>query len=106
MATDAVNERTTAYITASFKDKAGLPAAPAAATCKIHDVATGTEIRASTALTPATDIEIVVEPDENAVINPNLAVEKHVLTVVGTYGDGDAVTGRFYFHVRNLGYIP
>lgn len=106
MATDAVNERTTAYITVSFSDKAGLPAAPASATCKIHDVATGTEIRASTALTPATDIEITITPSENAVINPNLAVEKHVLTVVGTYGVSDQVTGRYYFNVRNLGYIP
>lgn len=103
---DSVNEKTTSYITASFKDKTGLPAAPASANYQIHDAATGAEIKATTALTPATDIEITIAPSENAVLNSSLAVEKHVLTVVGTYGASDAVTGRFYFNVRNLKHVP
>lgn len=99
---EQVNERSTAYLTVTFKDKAGAAQQPTAASYRIDDVATGTEIRGDTALTPGTSIEIILTPADNAIVSPRLPVERHVVTVTGTYGASDAVRSQYAYEVVNL----
>ena len=99
---EQVNERSTAYLTVTFKDKAGAAQQPTAASYRIDDVATGTEIRADTSLTPGTSVEITLTTADNAILSPRLEVEKHVVTVTGTYGENDAVRAQYVYEVVNL----
>lgn len=99
---EQVNERSTAYLTVTFKDKAGAAQQPTAASYRIDDVATGTEIRADTPLTPGTSVEITLTTADNAILSPRLEVEKHVVTVTGTYGENDAVRAQYVYEVVNL----
>ena len=99
---EQVNERSTAYLTVTFKDKAGAAQQPTAASYRIDDVATGAQIRADTPLTPGTSVEITLTPADNAVVSPRLEVEKHVVTVTGTYGEDDAVRAQYVYEVVNL----
>jgi len=99
---EQVNERSTAYLTVTFKDKAGAAQQPTTASYRIDDVATGTQIRADTDLTPGTSVEITLTPVDNAVVSPRLEVEKHVVTVTGTYGEDDAVRAQYVYEVVNL----
>ena len=55
-----VNERTTSYLTAAFRDKNGVLAIPGSVTYRIDCVTTNTVVLAATALTPATEIEIAI----------------------------------------------
>ncbi len=99
---EQVNERSTAYLTVTFKDKAGAAQQPTAASYRIDDVATGTEIRADTSLTPGTSVEITLTPADNAMVSATRPIEVHALTVTATYGDADAVRGVYLFEVANL----
>lgn len=99
---EQVNEGSSAYLTVTFKDKAGLAQEPTAASYRIDDVATGTEIRDDTDLTPADSIEIALTPADNAIVSPRLPVERHVVTVTGTYGEDDAVRAQYVYEVVNL----
>lgn len=100
---ERVNEQSTAYVTATFRDKTGTAATPTAISYRIDDVATGQEIRDDTAITPAAStVEITLTPADNAVVSPRLEVERHVVTVTGTYGEDDAVRAQYVYEVVNL----
>lgn len=100
---DRVNERSTAYLSVSFRDKAGALQSPSAITYRVDDEATGAAIRAETPISaPASEVEIVLTPADNAMRAPRLAVERHVVTVIGSYGDDDQVTAQFVYEVINL----
>ena len=100
---DRVNERSTAYLSVSFRDRAGALQAPAAISYRVDDEATGAPIRAETLIAaPASEVEIVLTAADNAMVAPRLAVERHVVTVVGSYGDDDQVTAQFVYEVLNL----
>lgn len=99
---EQVNERSTAYLAVTFKDKAGAAQQPTTASYRIDDVATGAQIRGDTALTPGTSVEITLTPADNAILSPRLAVEEHVVTVTGTYGENDAVRAQYVYAVLNL----
>ena len=100
---EQVNERSTAYLTVTFKDKAGAAQQPTAASYRIDDVATGQEIRDDTAITPAAStVEITLTPADNAMVSATRPIEVHALTVTATYGDADAVRGVYLFEVANL----
>jgi len=97
-----VNERSTAYLSLTFLDKAQSPAEPLTVTFRIDDVASGAEVRGDTSITPAESVEITLTPADNVILNPNLAQEMRRVTVVGTYGVDDAVRSQFVYQVRNL----
>ncbi len=100
---ERVNEQSTAYVTAAFRDKTGAAATPTAISYRIDDVATGQEIRDDTAITPAAStVEITLTPADNAIVSATRPIEVHALTVTATYGDADAVRGVYLFEVANL----
>jgi len=99
---ECVNEQSTAYLTVSFRDKAGALAAPTSIVYRIDDEQTRAQIRGDTAVQPAATVEITLTPADNALLSPSLAVERHVVTVIGGYGADDQVSAQYVYEVLNL----
>lgn len=97
-----VNEQSTAWLTVAFKDKAGAAQAPASATYRIHDVASGDLVREATLTAPGSTVEIVLTDEDNALRNEAAGYEERRVTVEAQFGAGDAVTAEFRYRVINL----
>jgi hypothetical protein len=101
-----VNEKCTAIITAAFVDENGDDVTPDSGTYEIHDVATGTEILAATALPSlAASIDITVTAAQNALTNTNKRFEKHRMTVKYVYSTTKAGTAEFDWLIKNLSQV-
>ena len=100
--TTAVNEKTSAYLTVAFLDKAGVAAIPASVTYRIDCLTTGTAILADTSLTPASSIEIAITPAQNAILSDGNASETKRITVKASYGVSDGVNAQYDYTVTNL----
>ena len=105
MTTETVNEGSTAYVTATFRDKAGTVALPSAVTYRIDCITNNTQVRDTTSATPATAVEITLTATDNAIIDPRRNRELRRVTVTGTYGDSDAVREQYDYWVRNLSQV-
>lgn len=101
-----VNERTTSYLTVTFKDKAGTAVAPSSATYRIDCATTGQAVKPVTALGAGAAVEITITPAENAIVNAENVLEIKRVTVVGVYGPTDEVTADYDYLVRNLKHVP
>ena len=100
--TTIVNENSTSYVTVVPKDKDGVAATPATLVYQIDCVTTGTNMKAETALTPGTSVEITITPTENAINDQNNSHEERVVTVTAGYGASDQVIEEFDYLVMNL----
>ena len=105
MTTETVNEGSTAYVTATFRNKAGVVALPTGVTYRIDCITSGTQVRDTTSATPATSVEITLTPADNAILDPRRSRELRRVTVTGTYGDSDAVREQYDYWVRNLSQV-
>ena len=100
---ERVNEKSTAYLSVTFRDKAGAAQAPASAKYRIDDVATGQSVRSDTDIdSPGSTVELTLNVDDNALKNPIAATEQRRATVVAEYGNGDAVRSEYIYEVINL----
>lgn len=102
MALTEVYEGNTAYLTVAFTDGDGVAALPTAVTWQCHDIKTGEELQAETAVTPATSVEITIPPSVNTLANADEQRETHRVTIKATYGDDDQATGKYDFVVVGL----
>jgi len=106
MALDTVNEKTTAYVTASFKDKDGNLAQPTTSSYTVHDEDTGAELVSSTALSPTGgSVEIVLSGNAIKMHDETKTKETHVITVNATYAGGEELNAEFRFRVINLSHV-
>ena len=101
-----VPERTTSYLTVTFKDKTGAQAAPSSATYRIDCVTTGAALKGATAMGAAAVVELTIAASENAIQNEQNALETKRVTVVALYGAGEQVTAEYDYLVRNLKHVP
>ena len=102
-----VDENSTAYLTATFRDKAGAAAQPTSAHYVIHDVDSGEEIRSSTTLTVSVGVvEITLNKTDNTMQDPTKVTEIRKVTVVGLYGAGDEINKVFKYRLNNLKHVP
>lgn len=99
---ERVNEKSTAYLSVTFRNKTGAAQAPSTASYRIDDVATGREVRDDTEITPADTVELTLSVADNTLLNAIAAVEQRRVTVTGTYGAGDAVRSEYIYEVTNL----
>lgn len=100
--TDQVNEGNAAWLTATLRDKAGNLATPSSATYRIDCLTTGEEVRDTTALSAASEMEIALTIADTAIVNEGNSIELKRVTVIGVYGDGDEVKAQYDFNVKNL----
>ena len=103
---DVVNERTTAYLTVSFKDKTGALVAPSTVTYSVYCMSNAQELRADTSLAPGATVEIVLGASDNAIVNAANGRERRRVTVKSTYGAGDELNDQFEYYVQNLERAP
>lgn len=103
---DVVNERTTAYLTVSFKDKTGALVAPSTVTYNVFCMTNNQELRADTPLGAASSIEITLNASDNAIVNQANGRERRRVTVKSTYGIGDELNDQFEYYVQNLERAP
>ena len=98
-----VNEQSTAYLTVTFRNKAGVAEAPATAKYRIDDVASGSAVLGETAITPvAATVEVRLTPANNTLLVAGNPAELRRVTVIGEYGQDDAVTSEYLYEVVNL----
>lgn len=100
-----VNEGTTAYLSAAFKNKINVAEAPATIEYRIDDVATDTEIKADTSIAAGATVEIVLSSVDNRILNAGNLHEQRRVTVMGHYGISDKVTSEYIYRVRSLRHI-
>ncbi len=104
---EQVNERSTAYLTVTFRDKAGAAQAPASAAYRIDDVGSGQPVRGDTAISaPGSAVEIVLTTADNAIRNAAAGYERRRVTVTAEYGAGEAVRAEYVYRVINLAGVP
>lgn len=102
---ETVNEESVAVVTVIFMDEDDNLVTPSAATYKVHDLATGTELIASTAFTPSSGTyDVIVPAAQNAIIDTTRSHETKVVTVSFTYGTGTA-NAEYRYRVRNLNQV-
>lgn len=97
-----VNEQSTAYLTVTFRNKAGAAEAPATASYRIEDVASDSEVLEATTITPAATVEVRLTPANNTLLVAGNPAELRRVTVIGEYGQDDAVTSEYVYEVVNL----
>jgi hypothetical protein len=97
-----VNERSTAYVTATFLDRAGEPAVPESVTYRVDCETTGSPLVAPGPAVPGSTVEIVVPAALNAIQSPDNEFETKIVTLTAVYGPGDQITQAYRYRVRNL----
>ncbi|OHD23484.1 MAG: hypothetical protein A2Y38_19115 [Spirochaetes bacterium GWB1_59_5] len=98
-----VKEGSTAYLTATFKDKTGALAAPSTLSYRIDCLTTGQVVRDDMLLTPADTVEITLTPADMAILTAGNSRETKRVTVKAGYGANDAVNDEYELIVKNLG---
>lgn len=100
-----INEGSTGYLTVSFKDKAGVAAAPSTLTYSLHCLTTGIVLRNNVSLTPGTSVEITLSTVDNAIQTASNRRETKRVTIKAGYGASDAVNAQYDYEVANLSQV-
>lgn len=103
MGLEIVDEGTSAYLTVTFKDKAGEQAIPDSINYRVDCLTNNKEIRGDTEITPpAAEVEIHLTPADNAIIDQANKTEAKLVTVKASYGAEDAINASYRYNLRNL----
>ena len=95
---DEVREKSQAFLTVTFKDKAGTATNPTNPKYRIDDLLSGNAIKTEANLSPSSGVvEITITATENAMVDPTLDFEVHRVTVIS-----DEVNEEYRYRVRNL----
>ncbi|MGH9158184.1 MAG: hypothetical protein ACRD1K_20640 [Acidimicrobiales bacterium] len=98
-----LDEKSTGYLTCTFRDKNGAAIQPSSSTYTIHDIDSAAIVRAATALAPSAGVvEIVLTKDDNTLVDPSRSVEGRRVTVNGVFGAADEVHKEFKYRLNNL----
>ena len=101
-----VNERTTAYLSISFRDDAGVLATPSAVSYRVDCLTTAQSVRGSTSVSPASQVKITLTAGDNAIKTYTNKSEVRRVTVVATYGStADQLTLQYDYTVNNLQFV-
>ena len=102
---DEYNEGSAFSISVTFRDEDGNIAVPITISYEIYDFHTGTVLKSSTSVTPASTITIAVTSDVNRIVKEFRDRELHILLVKTNYGTGDDLNGEYKFYIKNLGRV-
>jgi hypothetical protein len=99
--TYTVTEGSSARIGVAFEDADGVPAIPNAVSYKVVSE-DETVLVASTSVTPASSVEIIVPGTVNLMVNEALPREVRRLVVTSTYGINETRVDVFTYYVENV----
>lgn len=102
MAQNRVNERSAARLTVDFFDFDDAPSAPTSIDYEVEDLFSGNVLRASTSVTPAASVEIILDKTDTQIVDETNRVEKRCVSILASYGGNDEVNTQFIFDVVNL----
>lgn len=98
-----VQEKSTAYLTVTLRDKAGVAAQPASAEYWIDDHESGVSVRAPTALSPTAGVvEIMLNKVDNTFVAQTRTSERRRVTIHGVYGTNDELYSEYVYRIANL----
>lgn len=98
-----INENSVGYIQISFYNKNGNLETPTSISYRIDDRGSEASVRTDTSFTPvANQIEITLEPGDNAILDDTNEYEYRVVTVTATYGANDQHIEEHEYAVKNL----
>ena len=107
MTDTAVKEKSTAFLTVTFKDKTGALAVPAWATWQVHDPENNTVLLIETAIAPlASSVELTLTPIINTFINSTHAEEVRRVTVKSSGTASTVANDEFDYNILDLTYLP
>ncbi len=102
----SVNEKSVAYLTVRFYDKNNSLAAPASATWEVHDIESGSELLAATAIAPiANTVELTLTPTINTFVDSNNTEEQRRVTVKATWGVGSFTNAEVDYDIHDLQWV-
>lgn len=100
---EEVNDRSTAVITVGLKDENGNAVTPSAATYRIDDVDSGTQILDDTAFPSlASQVDLEITDAQNALLDETKPYESRKITVKFDYGSGKKGTAQYIYRIKNL----
>ena len=97
-----VKEGSYAYLQFQVKDASGNPVTPVSATYSVHDVYSGTELRADTSLTPSSSNLVTLTDDDNVILDTENRFERRRVTVKSTLAGGGKKNESYEYTVQNL----
>lgn len=101
-----LNEKSTGFLIVKFYDENGDPVTPSTIDYTIHDIASGTEVKASTNIgSPAQQIIITLTVADNTLINNDNESEGRLVTVTAGFGGGEAQIQEFDYGIQPLEYV-
>lgn len=101
----SINEATTSYVSASFKNAAGALEAPSSVVYRIDCLTNKQQILDWTATSAASSITITVSALQNAIINQRHPSEQRYITIKATYAGSEQVTEEYHYEVVNLNFL-
>lgn len=105
MSIKQVNERTAFRLSVSFTDPDGLAFNPSTISYRIDDALSGTAIRGTTNVTPASaNVSITVSANDSRIVNDFNLTERRIVTVTANDGDTDELNKQYLYDVVNLRY--
>lgn len=103
---DTVNEKSSSFLTITFYDKDGVGVSPTSATWKVHDLETGTVLKAAVSLSAGSSVEVELTVPINSLVTSTNQFETHVVTVEATYSGSDhGHNEQYYYQVKNLNFV-
>jgi hypothetical protein len=97
-----VNEKSRLPIEISFYDGDHVPATPSTVRYRVDCIDNQTELLGWSEGAPGTELNIVITPTQNRIINSRNRNETKELTVECNYGTDDQFVGKVRWVVRNL----
>lgn len=102
----SINEKSVAYLTIKFYDKDNNLAAPASATWEVHDLESGTELLAATAIDPiASSVEVTLTTAINTFVSPLNDEETRRVTVKAIWGSGGTTNAEVDYNLDDLTWV-
>jgi len=104
---EAVNEKSQAKLTLTFKDETGALVTPSTFKYQIDDVVSATVIKATIEISPGgSTYTITIPSDENRILNSNNSEEERRVTVQWYSGSVLIGTADYCYKVLNLNKVP
>lgn len=99
-----VNEQSNQTLRFSFYDEGNSAAIPDLVSYQIHDIISGTEIKASTIILPSSfEVSIDITSNENRILTSTNKFEQRTVTLIFTYASGTKQgTEEVRYLVKNL----
>lgn len=101
-----VNEKSTAYLTVSFKDKTGALATPVWASWQVHDPEDNSVLLIETSISSlSSSVELTLTSAINTFINPTHAEEVRRVTIKSSGTSSSVANSEYDYNIVNLTYL-